>query len=119
MVPEFNIDHALWGTSLPDVLQLFEGEGAPIKKNLYKAYAEDDEDTLANTFFLLASNRLPDWHDSDKYPGLYKDQWKPLMTRIELVMLEESFENSEEFPYTAPTLAKALMDKLEAEGLAS
>ena len=58
-IPEFNIDVALEGATFPDVLQLFEGAGAPIKPNLYRGYAETSEETFEKTFFLMASNRLP------------------------------------------------------------
>jgi len=72
-LPEFNIDEALKGATLPNVLQLFEGEGAPVKANLYERYAESEEDTFKDTFFLIASNRLPDWAFERDYPILYRD----------------------------------------------
>ena len=42
-----------------NVLQLFEGEGGAVKGNLYERY----ELRFENVFFLIASNRLPNWHE--------------------------------------------------------
>lgn len=106
--PEFNVDLALGDGRLPDVLQLFEGEGAAIKPNLYRPYAETTEESFADTFFLLASNRFPEWACQSKFPQKYAEQWVPLMSRVELVMLSESFLGTPEFPYSAQVLAGAI-----------
>jgi len=99
--PEFNINDALDRGTLPNVLQLFEGEGAPLKPNLYQAYATSEADTFKNTYFLCASNRLPEWCQQSKHPKQYKEMWEPLMSRVEMVYLAESFLFTAEFPYTA------------------
>jgi len=113
VVPEFNVDLALRGARLPEVLQLFEGAGAAFKSNLYERFAETKEATFAGTFFLLASNRIPEWAVQKDYPELYRDQWEPLMTRVELVKIEESWVNSACFPYDAIVLAGAIKQVLK------
>ena len=56
---EFNLDLALKSETLPLVLQLFEGDNAPVKGNLYERY----EQRYQSTLWLIASNKLPKWAD--------------------------------------------------------
>jgi len=91
------------------------GEGAAIKPNLYQPYAEKEEDTFANTFFLLASNRLPEWCQESKFSKKYKEMWEPLMSRVYLVSLTESFLGTSEFPYSTQDLAGAIKQVLNEQ----
>jgi hypothetical protein len=52
--PEFNVDVAFDKENLYNTLLLFEGEGGSVKANLYERYKLE----FADTFFLLASNKL-------------------------------------------------------------
>ena len=73
------------------MLQFFEGEGAPFKQNLYEKMGTDPNDTFEKTFCLLASNKLPYWAMQSKHPELFEKQWKPLMTRVEMVVTNTSY----------------------------
>jgi len=104
---EFNLDLALKSETLPLVLQLFEGDNAPVKGNLYERYEQRYRDTL----WLIASNKLPKWADSVAYPRLFETQWKPLLTRTNVIQLQESFIG-QKCPYNAAIMAGALMQLL-------
>ena len=54
---EFNVDALFQSSNLPSILQLFEGKGAVLQSQLFGELGHRHE----GTFFLLASNRLPDW----------------------------------------------------------
>ena len=42
----------------------------------------------------------------------HENKWKPLMTRVSLVSMHESFIGSK-FPYDAPILAKAIKELID------
>ena len=41
----------------------------------------------------------------------YENKWKPLMTRVDLVAMQESFIGAK-FPYNSPIFAKAIKELL-------
>ena len=86
------------------VLQLFEGDNAPIKGNLYERY----EQKYQNTLWLIASNKLPKWADREAYPRLFETQWMPLLTRTRVIQVQESFIG-QRCLYDAPIMAGAIM----------
>ena len=94
---------------MPTILEMFEGAGASVKGNLYEPYYWG----FQNTFFILASNKLPTWSIQRENPHLYRRQWLPLESRVNLVMLNEDFTDYQgEFPYDTPILATALRELL-------
>ena len=86
---------------------------------MYEKYKLD----FAGTFFLLASNKLPQWSEFRNENDLergdsnydYINYWKPLETRCGFVTLEESFIGGD-FPYDAPILAGGILELLRKSG---
>lgn len=109
LVPEFNVEDALKGDNLPNILQLFEGVGAPMQPNLFEKLPEEGGKRWAKTVFVVASNKLPFWSQPSKLNRMYEQQWLPLMTRVHMVHMERSFAGENvKFPYDENTLAQAL-----------
>ena len=98
---------------LPNILQLFEGDGAPVQSNLYERIPEEGAGRFEKTIFIVASNKLPFWNRASTMNKLYETQWVPLMTRVEMVHLKESYVDSSTFPYDADMLASALAYLME------
>ena len=66
-----------------------EGRGGDIRHNFFAKHAPKQ---YRGTFFILASNRLPDMAEKPARPSAAHDeQWLPLASRAEIVMLRESF----------------------------
>lgn len=108
LISEFNVEDALKGANLPNILQLFEGAGAAMQPNLYEKLPEEGGKRWAETIFVVASNKLPYWSRPSKMNQLYEQQWLPLMTRVHMVWMEQSFAGEHSFPYDETTLAYAL-----------
>ena len=86
---------------------MFEGRGGDIRNNFYTKYTPKQ---FKQTFFIVSSNSLPEMaNDYQRDTDTHKHQWLPLESRVDIVMLEESFAGkTKEFVYDAPTLATAL-----------
>ena len=84
-----------------------------MQPNLFEKLPEEGGKRWAQTIFVVASNKLPYWSHPSKLNRLYEQQWLPLMTRVQMVLMDRSFAGQgTEFPYDACTLAQALKDLL-------
>ena len=91
LVPEFNVEDALKGDHLPNILQLFEGVGSAMQPNLFEKVRDEGSKRWAKTIFVVASNKLPFWSKPSKMNRMYEQQWLPLMTRVHMVDMDKSF----------------------------
>ena len=97
---EFAWRHALDGDMLDKTLQLLEGRGGDIRNNFYTKYTPKQ---YKHTFFLVASNQLPDMaSEAQKNTDAHKYQWLPIESRTDIVILQESFAGTtNKLPYNA------------------
>ena len=83
-----------------------------MKGNLHEKYKHIFKDT----FWIIASNRVPSWSKPSTFNTLYEDHWEPLMSRVNWTELTDEFDGKHkgqygDLPYNAAILAKAILEK--------
>ena len=83
--------------------QLFEGQGASIRKDLYLKF----EEVYENAVFLVSSNDLPATRAQAR-DNFNRKVWQPIEARCCFSAFTTTHKSTEVFPYTTSMVAQAL-----------